>query len=137
LFWKKYNGSTFLSVVTKVVVHKQCFRWLNCFVRIVSKNLWVFSSVKRDMFLCFWQTRLSKMLQLQNCIPVWRDHVLLHTFVWKCCYFSNSNGITIIMGKWCQGSANLGNFYKKMRFDDQKTIFEERSSATFFGSRIL
>jgi hypothetical protein len=27
-----YNGSTFLPIVTKVVVHKQCFRWLNCFV---------------------------------------------------------------------------------------------------------
>jgi hypothetical protein len=49
-----YNGSTFLPVVTKVVVHKQCFRWLNCSVLIVcvgmgfikhkgpdNANLWV------------------------------------------------------------------------------------------------
>jgi hypothetical protein len=32
---KMYNGSTFIPVVTKAVVNKQCFRWLNCFVLIV------------------------------------------------------------------------------------------------------
>jgi hypothetical protein len=29
---KMHNGSTFWPVDTKVVVHKQCFRWLNCLV---------------------------------------------------------------------------------------------------------